>query len=308
MPVVVHCPSCRAGLRIPDEALDRQVRCPKCKSTFRPRDAQTSGAAPPPAPPAAFTPVAPAKAPPREADFQPVADDDEERPRRRRERRDEDEDLDPPSGVGLSYAVRVMLGLAVFVDLGQAGLNAMALANPTETMVGLVALCYLAYVLLFVSTGIFFMIWFRLAYKNLRGLGIRGQSYSPGWAIGYFFVPFLNLVRPYEIAQEIWKGSQPPGEVEDDPSDWKKRPRSGAILAWWLTWLLANILANAQFRILDTPNFRPDQLKPGFMLGIASHVASFIAGVLLIGIMGSIVRRQEESWVAIEETLDDVRE
>jgi predicted Zn finger-like uncharacterized protein len=48
MPIVVECPSCNRKLRVPDELLGQQVKCPTCGATFA---ASTEGAAPPPEPP-----------------------------------------------------------------------------------------------------------------------------------------------------------------------------------------------------------------------------------------------------------------
>lgn len=48
MPVIVNCPSCRGPLRVPDELLGKNVRCPTCQATF---EAQQAPVPPPPEPP-----------------------------------------------------------------------------------------------------------------------------------------------------------------------------------------------------------------------------------------------------------------
>src|SRR5690348_17294432 len=47
MPVQISCPQCSQTLRVPDTAVGKSVRCPKCQTVF---PAKPSG--PPPAPPA----------------------------------------------------------------------------------------------------------------------------------------------------------------------------------------------------------------------------------------------------------------
>ena len=42
----------------------------------------------------------------------------------------------------------------------------------------------------FIATGIFFLLWFHRAYRNLPALGDR--RYGTGWAIGGWFVPVLG--------------------------------------------------------------------------------------------------------------------
>jgi predicted Zn finger-like uncharacterized protein len=88
MPITVDCPSCNRKLRVPDDLLGKNVKCPTCGTTFA---AGTSPAAPPveeeerPAP-APVTPRRPA--PPDEYEERPAGreDEDEDRPRPRRSR------------------------------------------------------------------------------------------------------------------------------------------------------------------------------------------------------------------------------
>jgi hypothetical protein len=63
MSTLVHCPGCRASLRISEEKADHLLRCPKCKKHFRLRPANAAAAAPPAAarkPASARPPIAPA--------------------------------------------------------------------------------------------------------------------------------------------------------------------------------------------------------------------------------------------------------
>ena len=41
------------------------------------------------------------------------------------------------------------------------------------------------------------------------GAGAGGLRYTPGWAVGWLFVPFANLVVPYFVFTEIWRNSIP---------------------------------------------------------------------------------------------------
>lgn len=54
----------------------------------------------------------------------------------------------------------------------------------------------------FIATAIFFLIWLYRVYGNLRSLGASTVEYTPGWAVGWFFVPLANLVIPYKIVHE----------------------------------------------------------------------------------------------------------
>ena len=67
---------------------------------------------------------------------------------------------------------------------------------------------------LYVACIVFFIAWFRQAYRNIEALGAASLRHSHGWAIGSWFVPFLNLVRPKQIANDVWRGSDPDVPLE----------------------------------------------------------------------------------------------
>src|SRR5688572_9717366 len=69
----------------------------------------------------------------------------------------------------------------------------------------------------FVAAIVVFLVWMRRSYINLKALGVRGLEYSPGWAVGCWFIPFVNLVRPYTIMKEIWTRSDPDLEAQAGP-------------------------------------------------------------------------------------------
>lgn len=61
------------------------------------------------------------------------------------------------------------------------------------------------------------IMWFRRAYHNPYKIGISYLSYSEGWAAGAWFVPFMNLVRPFTIMKEIWNKTQEVPRNENEP-------------------------------------------------------------------------------------------
>ena len=54
-----------------------------------------------------------------------------------------------------------------------------------------------------------FLVWLHRAWTNLLALGREPLPYSPGWAVGAWLVPFLNLVRPKRMMDIVWRGSDP---------------------------------------------------------------------------------------------------
>jgi len=98
-----------------------------------------------------------------------------------------------------------------------------------------------------------FIQWFRRAYHNLQRAGYHTEL-SEAWAAGAWFVPFLNLVRPYKIMKEIWYQTQ---------SAYATRVENHGILrAWWIMCLLRswynNITTQMSFKSETTSDFIRD--------------------------------------------------
>ena len=78
------------------------------------------------------------------------------------------------------------------------------------------------------------------------------MTISPGWAVGWYFVPFANLVKPYQGMKEAWMASH----FRDN---WHGEPTPALLGWWWGLWLVTNILANISFRIAME---YPDEFTP----------------------------------------------
>ena len=72
----------------------------------------------------------------------------------------------------------------------------------------------------------------RWLYRAAAAAQATGEmTFSPGWAVGWFFVPVLNLYRPYQVLAELWRASA--GRRGAD------RSAAPVVLRlWWLCWVL----------------------------------------------------------------------
>lgn len=100
--------------------------------------------------------------------------------------------------------------------------------------------------LLYIGVGIVFIQWFRRAYYNIHQLS-NSCSFTEGWAAGAWFVPFVNLGRPYKIMKEMVFIAENllvgQGLVEAD----NRRHRSVGI--WWTLWIIISLASNTNSRI-----------------------------------------------------------
>lgn len=77
--------------------------------------------------------------------------------------------------------------------------------------------------------------WIHRAAANVRALGATRLENTPGWAVGWYAVPFANLVKPFQAMNEIWRASR-------DPQRWSALPTPLDLRVWWGLWLASCIL------------------------------------------------------------------
>lgn len=139
--------------------------------------------------------------------------------------------------------------------------------------------------LIFLVTSVLFLVWIHRAYSNLQVFGTQGLQHSPGWAVGWWFIPIFNLFRPYQVMKEIYLASDPKQDAQSS-IDWKKRMRSTLFPWWWLFWIFSWIELNLKG---DVGN---KIIKIAIWIGFFATLAGAIAGLLLIFIIKDIDRRQ----------------
>ena len=150
-----------------------------------------------------------------------------------------------------------------------------------------------------VGTIVAFCLWFYRAYKNLPFLMARNLSYSAGWAVGFFFVPILNLFRPYQIAQEIWQASDPNVSLVS----WRAAAKSSIIRFWWAFWIIGGILGNISFRLTMAAT-TPSALKAALEFDMLSDLPEILAAGFAICMIVGIQQRQATKWQQLREELN----
>jgi len=75
------------------------------------------------------------------------------------------------------------------------------------------------------------MLWIYRAYGNLSALDSVNRKSSPGWAVAYFFIPFLALYKPYQIVMEMFERSDPDPSIRVTPLP------AQVVKLWWVMYL-----------------------------------------------------------------------
>jgi hypothetical protein len=148
---------------------------------------------------------------------------------------------------------------------------------------------------LFLTTGVLFVAWFHRAYSNLDRLGISGLRCGTKWAVGSWFVPFLNLVRPKSIANDIWRGSDPSLPAESSLP-------SGSVpwfhTAWWVAFVLAGTLSRISFQSLRNATTL-SALSSATNFSTVADALAVVAAVLAAVVVYETLTRQRARAAAV---------
>lgn len=144
---------------------------------------------------------------------------------------------------------------------------------------------------------VLFIFWFRRAYNNLNLSGRAYTKYPEGWAAGAWFVPFLNLARPYIIMKEIWEKTQ---EATHNLITYKPSKILGW---WWVLWIINNIGTNFINRYFKERNV--EELITSTIASIVFNFVELLTLLLLIIIVKNIMvfeKNLHESLLIEDET------
>lgn len=148
---------------------------------------------------------------------------------------------------------------------------------------GLIRLGYFG---VFLVTGVAFLKWIYRANLNSRGFGAKFMRFTPGWSIGYYFVPIMSLFRPYQAMKEIWQVSQ-------DPRGWKSQGGGPLLGSWWALWLISWAVGQWAFRLFNFAN-SIEMLKTATGISIVSSVIGILLCLVAVQLVKTIAGRQEE--------------
>ena len=182
------------------------------------------------------------------------------------------------------------IGLLQQVASGVAVSDAEAARNDSRQ--ALIGYIYLG---VFVASVIAFLAWINGASANLQSLGVQEQRFSPGWAVGAWFVPIVMLFRPYQIMKEIWQGSCP-ANGDTTAAEREGAPVSPLLGFWWAAWLVSNWLSNLVLKNLFSGGVTVDALILTDWFNVVSSAISLFALLLVVVLVRQISSNQNRKW------------
>lgn len=190
-------------------------------------------------------------------------------------------------------AVIIASAVAIVFDVMQIGIAARIVAGEyvssaeleaSDNRQAIIALVVLG---LWVVAAIVFIRWFAAAYHNVAAFG-HELRFKTGWAIGGWFVPILSFWRPKQIANDIWRGSDPAAPRHVDI--WS-RPVPTLFGLWWAAWIIGLFLSRAAFRSGLSAS-TAEELQTAAMLDALGFAIDIAGAALAIVVVRRTTARQ----------------
>lgn len=139
-----------------------------------------------------------------------------------------------------------------------------------------------------IGTIISFLMWMNRAAWNVRTL-LPGATFefTPGWCVGWWFVPLANLIKPAHAMSEIAKASAAAAMRDrNDPyvSSWMTASTPTIVGTWWAAWVISNLFERIGSRSGDI-----------YIVSVLSSIFSIVAAVLCILMIREVTAAQRDA-------------
>lgn len=153
-------------------------------------------------------------------------------------------------------------------------------------------------VLVWLAVAFLWAFWTFKSNKLVRSLGAKDMKYSPGWSVGWYFIPFLNLIKPYLALKEIYLATLNPHRFNVD-ADVEDQPESLNILKlWWLS-SIAERIFGVYLKRISSGSDTMEQLFYLNKLLITSDLISLTTTLIWIWLLREFSQRQDETYKGI---------
>ncbi len=147
-------------------------------------------------------------------------------------------------------------------------------------------------VVLWVLTGVAFVLWMRRAAINNMALGAKKMRHGP--RAGYWFlVPLAHAIVPCLAVAEAWRASgRGRGET------WKTNSTSPLVIAWWIAFVVSFVGGQLVFVIADWEDV--ESVQRLFRWDVGRRGGRVLAAILAVAVVLGISTRQRAKLHALE--------
>lgn len=139
------------------------------------------------------------------------------------------------------------------------------------------------YLIAYITSAVTFINWFRRAYYNLH-TQIYNLRFDEGWAAGAWFVPFLNLFRPYQIMKELYQETE--HLLVERVENYQTHNHTALLGGWWTLWIIVSFIGQFVFRY----SVGADTIEELMVVSVASIISS-VASIPLAFVAVEVIGR-----------------
>ncbi|MCB2088543.1 MAG: DUF4328 domain-containing protein [Sphingomonadaceae bacterium] len=148
-----------------------------------------------------------------------------------------------------------------------------------------------------VPMTILYLMWLYRAVANLYDLRLDGLKYTPGWTVGSYFIPLVNMVMPFLTMRQLYNRSH--GEIPeladssvDQASSWWACVIAGGALQ--AAWTMLLFVDSIPFVFVIMPPWSHT------LLLILSQLLGLGASWFLFKLVGSITDAQRSGALVVD--------
>jgi hypothetical protein len=128
---------------------------------------------------------------------------------------------------------------------------------------------------------ILLLTWLYRVSRNTWTLRTEGMQYTPGWSVGWFFVPVAGLVMPYNVFHELWRANSSAAAGQ-----WRQAAVSPVLGVWWAAYVASALIHYSPLQVVL------GRVRMTKLLGSHAdpfwldHLWEFFWGRLLVDVVG----------------------
>ena len=164
----------------------------------------------------------------------------------------------------LARSAQALTAAAAVADLFRAVALRDHYLHPTDASLHRSGLISMIFVYLMTLTTVLFLVWLARSRRTAQELSPEAAVPSPGWTIGAWFIPVVNLVAPRRIVLDIGRAGS---------ASWEKRD-TALVNLWWAAWVGHALLLVVASRV-----------APGSMPCLVVTEALMLAAAVLVGLV-----------------------
>ncbi|WP_217545714.1 DUF4328 domain-containing protein [Streptomyces sp. GbtcB6] len=136
--------------------------------------------------------------------------------------------------------------------------------HPTDASLNRSGFISMVFVYLMTLATVLFLVWLARSRRNAQELSPGAALPSPGWTVGAWFIPVVNLVAPRRLVLDIGRAGS---------ASWEKRDTT-LVNLWWAAWVAHALGLTAA-----------SMAAPGSLAFLVVTEALMIAAAVLVGLV-----------------------